>query len=694
MRQVAFRNWRSAYFAKNSTWSAIHRVQAWRRAVYVQNVGSFCSWSSDRGKPASRHHFVSEHFRLEQGEVESYLRGRKISFRLVEEHAIVEECPFCPPTKKETTNLFKLYVLLASGVYICHRCKNKGTWFDLRKRVGGYGRTLLNPFCGTGIESSDSSSASGGGQLEGVAFPTSEKQYAYVQDLWEKHDAARLFLTENRGLKEDVLKKYGVGAGEFQIMDKGRWNRHICITFPMYDGNGQLVRHKIRSIQAKSGMRLDPKGGGWGMFGLDMVPNDADDVVITEGEFDALSVFQGTGRPAISLPNGASSLPIALLPPLEKFKKIHLWMDDDAAGHAGAKQFSRKLGIARCKSVNGMGCKDANDALREKKDMREMINKSRAVPHEGLLRFEDIREDVRLELANVETNKGVKCLSLPRMNDLLKGHRRGELTILSGHTGSGKTTILSQLALDYCIQGVPTLWGSFEIGNVKLAGRLVRQLHAAYGATGDLVSEFESWADRFSELPMYFMKYHGSEDVDKVIETMEYANYVYDCSHVVLDNLQFMTSGQGEGNDRFAVLDKAVGKLREFATVRNTHISLVVHPRKELDDDRIQTASVFGSAKATQEADNVVILQKGQEGVGPMLDIRKNRYDGDLGTISLRFDRKRLIYSQLDHDSSSFGWMAKDKVKEKKKKMKSGKWEKAIEKYQETDRKRMVKKKM
>jgi twinkle protein len=36
-----------------------------------------------------------------------------------------------------------------------------------------------------------------------------------------------------------------------------------------------------------------------------------------------------------------------------------------------------------------------------------------------------------------------------------------ELTILSGGTGCGKTTFLSQLSMDLCRKGVPTLWGSF-----------------------------------------------------------------------------------------------------------------------------------------------------------------------------------------------------------------------------------------
>jgi hypothetical protein len=54
--------------------------------------------------------------------------------------------------------------------------------------------------------------------------------------------------------------------------------------------------------------------------------------VITEGEYDAMAVHQETGLPAISLPNGCRSLPVELLPLLERFEDIYLWMDNDIPG--------------------------------------------------------------------------------------------------------------------------------------------------------------------------------------------------------------------------------------------------------------------------------------------------------------------------------------------------------------------------
>ena len=58
--------------------------------------------------------------------------------------------------------------------------------------------------------------------------------------------------------------------------------------------------------------------------------------------------------------------------------------------------------------------------------------------------------------------------SLPGLTDILKGFRRGEMTVLTGPTGSGKTTLLSQMSLNIAEQGIPLLWGSFEVKNTKL----------------------------------------------------------------------------------------------------------------------------------------------------------------------------------------------------------------------------------
>ncbi|CBZ52781.1 hypothetical protein NCLIV_025690 [Neospora caninum Liverpool] len=733
------------------------------------------------------------------------------------------------------------------------------------------------------------------------------------------------YLTDKRGMTLETLRAYGVGCVSlyFPPLDasaKGpppKWESHDCVTFPWQvcsdpsqsasteaevaaaferqpscsrpvsartrllrsrgasqisserDGSGaepsaptaSIVRVKARSITEKSCMRLLPAGGQWGLFGAGTVPAEADTVVVTEGEFDAMSVFQQTGLPAVSVPMGAHSLPVQVLPFFERFKKIILWMDEDAAGREGAELFASKLGIGRCYLVRGsvvfdallragseclasaestrgeetgerkrrkaakdgkqkredeakeqprdgdgvalaaeegredpgpqdaQACglpdlrggvpKDANEALLRGFDLRLFIDSAAPIPHSQILTFRDLRNSVFDEVMNPGRVRGVPSVTLPAFTRLLGGLRRGELSVWTGGTGMGKTTILSQLSIDFCLQGLPTLWGSFEVNNVRLLKTMLRQFSGGE-LDGDR-ARFDFFADKFASLPLYFLKFHGSTDVDEasarekareahpqlrptracsaleplvksvqrhaeelvefceapqavrdarsrrattaplhvpavsrslwegpcpprwsflarvcdgngrlrggfgiaqnaeVIDAMDYACYVLDVGHVILDNLQFMLSGQARGHEVWDMQNSAIEKFRRFATTKNVHISIVVHPRKEDDDTPLGLSSVFGSVKSTQEADNVVILQRrrrsptghaatasrsgsrrggaGLEGSASppgdsarttnYLELRKNRFSGELGNVPYVFNKNSLTIREL-----------------------------------------------
>ena len=170
---------------------------------------------------------------------------------------------------------------------------------------------------------------------------------------------------------------------------------------------------------------------------------------------------------------------------------------------------------------------------------------------------------------------------------------------------------------------------------------------------------FLALADKFESLPMHFLKFHGGSDVDHVLDAMEYAAYVYDVDHIILDNMQFMISrtasqakkGGGSAYDKFDMQDVAIEKFRKFATDYNVHVSLVVHPRKEDENVKLGISSFYGSAKATQEADTVLILQS--DGKRKFVDVRKNRFDGTLGHVPLYFDRKSGRYTETDTNVAS-----------------------------------------
>lgn len=206
--------------------------------------------------------------------------------------------------------------------------------------------------------------------------------------------------------------------------------------------------------------------------------------------------------------------------------------------------------------------------------------------------------------------------------------------------------------MDLAEQGINVLWGSFEIKNTRLLHKLMKQFSRDSLpdiANEDAAEALNALADRFESLPFHFMRFHGGSDIDEVLDAMEYAVYVNDTEHVILDNMQFMITRNVVGAsswDKFESQDVAIEKFRKFATEHNVHVTLVVHPRKEEEAAKLNISSFYGSAKATQEADTVLILQS--DGRRKYVEVKKNRFDGTLGHAPLYFQSKSGRY--VDHE--------------------------------------------
>jgi twinkle protein len=627
-------------------------------------------------------------------------------------HVTLKECPFCTkPTGNKASNFYKFYLQVGGGAYFCHRCGAGGSWYDFKSNVGGYSVESMGTTTPTQSSTPQSTEPLQPTSSEPLPIPQPRLSGYYSSRLLDpQYDGNEVlqYLFETRGLNRKTLRQYGVGRASYKFpSDQGGYETAECVTFPWimrkhevqtqedlrgatfdmpnnnkseYNNNNNnnnnnknkndsdkrtkdkgsdneddklLTRRiKVRAVHKKAWQRLDPPGGGWGLFGWHTVGQEAKEIVLTEGEYDAMAVHQATGRPAVSLPNGCRSLPVQILPLLEKFDKIYLWMDSDQPGQEGAEKFAKKLGMNRCYIVKTNEAKDANEALLQKLDLTALLDSASLVPHERILTFGDLRHDVLHELLQPDLYTGSPVSSLPTFTKLIKGFRRGELTVLTGPTGSGKTTFLGQVSLDMAEQGINVLWGSFEIKNTRLIHKLLKQFarkalpdHKQSNAS-ELLGAL---ADRFQNLPLYFMKFHGGSDVDEVLDAMEYAVYVNDVEHIILDNMQFMISRGSNSNskwDKFDTQDVAIEKFRQFATEHNVHLTLVVHPRKEDEASKLNISSFYGSAKATQEADTVLILQ--HDGRRKYIDVKKNRFDGTLGYSPLYFQADSGRYVETE----------------------------------------------
>lgn len=576
-------------------------------------------------------------------DIKQYLRSKDIPFHDGYSCLHIPSIFIDPSTRKD---IFSLFINKTTGQFLCKDTQVEGSWEDLQD-------------CLEVMQKDEQDSLSPHVLL---GYPESleeqeerERERREVQEIWSSsvlltdlpEEEAQLIKTmfQITKISNPTLKKFGVRL----------FKPTKSLVFPWFGGpDSSLKGIKLLSAQRIADEKVTyneatvPKCSSYfNLFGLALVNRTDSEVVVTGSELDTLAVSQGTGLPAVALPRGVTCLPPALLPYLEQFKRVTLWLGGDIRSWEASKIFSRKLGLRRCTLVRpGEFQPCPLEALTQGKNLSRIVKASIPAAHKSIVSFKQLREDVYGELMNTEQVAGVKWTRFPELNRILKGHRKGELTVFTGPTGSGKTTFISELALDLCMQGINTLWGSFEINNVRLAKIMLTQF--AMQRLEENLEQYDFWADKFEELPLYFMTFHGQQNIKTVLDTMQHAVYLYDINHVIIDNLQFMMGQENLSIDKFAVQDHIIGVFRKFATNSSCHVTLIIHPRKEEDDRELQTASIFGSAKASQEADNVLILQEKKLVTCPgrrSLQVTKNRFDGDVGIFPLDFIKSSLTFS-------------------------------------------------
>ncbi|XP_076313251.1 LOW QUALITY PROTEIN: mitochondrial DNA helicase [Tachypleus tridentatus] len=569
-----------------------------------------------------KHFFMCSNLPFEQGHT---------CFRLV--------CPFCPgkpiPSKSNT-----VYINMTTGMFICYSCRRVGTWQVFQDYI-----SMIQL-----AEKPDESRQNLPVVEEAGIFLTGKVEYEIQERLTDLQPVGELSREDfQRIVKLFNLKR--LSASAFNHFNVRVNKERTALVYPYYGPDRKLFGLKYSHVQPAAEETEDfffPKQIILGLFGWHRVSKNQQEIVLVSNPLDALSVSQETNVPAIALPRGTAALPQEVLPLLEQFRKITIWFGNNISEWQAAKMFARKLGERRCHFVRP---KEEHPAplqgLHSQINLLKVLRESEPITHKAITTFSYLRQDVYAELSHMEQVSGVKWKRYPALNRLLKGHRRGELTVFTGPTGSGKTTFMSEYSLDLCMQGVGTTVGSFEIKNVRLAKMMLTQF--AQIPLEKNLEHYEHWADKFEQLPLYFMTFHGQQSMRNVLDAMSHAVYVHDIQHVIVDNVQFML-GTSEDNtrlDRFWRQDLLVACFRKFATQYNCHVTLVMHPRKERETDELSNSSIFGGAKASQEADNILILQdkrlstlRGRK----YIQVTKNRFDGDIGIMPLEFDKETMSF--------------------------------------------------
>ncbi|XP_050541331.1 mitochondrial DNA helicase isoform X2 [Daktulosphaira vitifoliae] len=493
------------------------------------------------------------------------------------------ECLYC--------NNKKLYVNKITGRFICTHCMRVGEWSSCEEYLQSHKNSKAN-------------------------FIPTPKIFEAEQYFKKISNTLIHFSALSVGTKKSILKALDVEGLKIPGIDRipGLYhNENNVLYLTLMLDRKKVVGYKKIDVQNNQTDITEPFDECWGIAQVPPSLVNRNESAIVVNDFKSFLVLAAHKLPhhVICLPHGLRKLPQELLPSLENYNKLILWFENDQIAWNSARTFAKKFVESRCYFIRPVNDQPSPYiAFKQDLNIEKIIKTADKMVHPSIINFSTIRKEVFAELQNHDKALGIKWSNFPILNKTLGGHRRGELTILTGPTGSGKTTFISEYSLDLTKQGLPTLWGSFEIRNQRL-GKIMLQQFAKEPIHLNL-NLFDALADEFEKLPLYFMTFHGSQPLNTVMDAVLNAAYVYDIGHVVIDNVQFMMgigSKYNMGSERFWQQDTVIAEFRNFATYTNCHVTLVIHPRKEKDVEQLSISSIFGTAKATQEADNILIIQ-------------------------------------------------------------------------------------
>lgn len=444
----------------------------------------------------------------------------------------------------------------------------------------------------------------------------------------------------SRGLTVETLRAFRVRASE----DDSE------ILLPYMRG-GELLNAKWLKVERPGGkkiMRLE-KDCEPLLFGWQTVPDDAREIVLCEGEIDAMSMHQ-LGRHALSVPNGASGLQWVEgeYPNLERFDVIYVAYDMDEAGRKGAKDVAERLGRDRCRFVP-LPYNDVNDCLRNgcsADDAADWIAAAKTVDPPELRGASEYEQDIIREFYPPDDAR----IGFPTPWASLHGKltfRPTEVVILNGINGHGKSQVLGHMMLEAMHRGEKVCIASLEMPVPKWLRRLT---HQAGGVREPSIPYIKAIA-RWYEDKLWAFDKVGTANTDRLIEVFTYARRRYGVTVFAIDSL----AKCGIADDDYGAQKLWVERLCDFAIEHQVTVFLITHSRK-LENEREQAdkMDVKGSGSITDLACTLLNVWRNKkkeekpeqfsEEPDVVLSCQKQRYGDWEGRKWLWFDQASYQY--------------------------------------------------
>ena len=429
------------------------------------------------------------------------------------------------------------------------------------------------------------------------------------------------------------------------------------VYFPYYDINGSLVATKMRGKTEKT-FRSEGDWANATLFGQNLFTAGGKAITITEGEFDAMAVYQMTGSrfPVVSIRNGAGNALKdcrAQYEYLMSFDKIVVCFDADEHGVTASNQVAELFGSkAHVFKHVGTTFKDACEYLAHdeaKLFVDKWWNAEKFVP-DGI-----VAGSTLWDVVNQPVEKAEVLYPYNGINDLTYGIRKGELVTVTAGSGLGKSQFLREIVWHILNKSSDNIGLMFLEESVKKTAQSLMSLAVnkpLHLPDSDATDEERKYAfdQTLGTDRLFLFDHFGSTSIDNILNRVRFMARGLDCKYVFVDHVSIIVSAQESGDERKAI-DEIMTKLRMLVQETGICLFVVSHLKRPNDKGHEEGAATSlaqlrGSGSIAQLSDIVIGLERnGQhedmiERNTTHVRVLKNRFSGLTGKAC------RLLYSR------------------------------------------------
>lgn len=474
----------------------------------------------------------------------------------------------------------------------------------------------------------------------------------------EDIQALPTFGIPHKRIKQEAAQFYGVRT-EF-----GETGEPVAFYYPHYKSD-KLTGYKKKSLPKAFTSIGDCKDGH--LFGEQHVKQGGNLLVITEGEDDALAIWQvlhdsstieGWLPPVVSLSHGASSAVKDMARNLEyinSFGRVVLCFDMDEAGRGAVEAVTSLLQPGKV-FVAKLGEKDASDMLLANKGDElkwDVLKHAQRYQPDGIVNGADTWD-------RYKHSSNIDCVPYPEewaeLNRKTYGFRPGSIVTVTSGTGVGKTQFLRELKYHVWSH---TQWGIGDISLEEDVGDSVSGLMSLHSNRRlhlpdvEVPEEYERriHAELFDDGRFTFYDHFGGMDDSSLFNKIRFLGAT---GHKVifLDHLSIIVSEYAAEGDERQRIDTVMTKLAKIAKELELVIFIVVHLRKEGSGRSFEQGAIpslddlRGSGSLKQLSWDVIALSRNQQHHDSKcrnisrLTVLKCRFSGNTGEADcLLFDQ-------------------------------------------------------